>query len=90
MTVTPIDYNRDATALIFSVKHKQARCTIKGYFETEEAEVVTYNKSFTYELFVKASTMLFSNYDFVVKTPEGFKKIRTMKVGNYYNRLESC
>ena len=74
MTVTPIDYNRDATALIFSVKHKQARCTIKGYFETEEAEVTTYNKSFTYELFVKANTMLFSNYDFVVKTPEGFKK----------------
>ena len=34
MTVTPIDYNRDATALIFSVKHKHARCVIKGYFET--------------------------------------------------------
>lgn len=74
MKVTPIDYNRDATALIFSVKHKHARCTIKGYFETEEAEVTTYNKSFTYELFVKARTMLFSNHDFAVKTPEGFKK----------------
>lgn len=74
MTVTPIDYNRDATALIFSVKHKYARCLIKGYFETEEAEVITYNKSFTYELFVKARTMLFSNHDFVVKTPKGFRK----------------
>ena len=74
MTVTPIDYNRDTTALIFSVKHKHARCVIKGYFETEEAEVTTYNKSFTYELFVKARTMLFSNHDFVVKTPKGFRK----------------
>ena len=74
MTVTPIDYNRDATALIFIVKHKYARCVIKGCFETEEAKVITYNKSFTYELFVKASTMLFSNYDFAVKTPNGFKK----------------
>lgn len=74
MTVTPIDYNRDATALIFSVKHKYARCLIKCYFETEEAEVVTYNKSFTYELFVKARTMLFNNHDFVVKTPKGFRK----------------
>ena len=74
MTVTPIDYNRDATALIFIVKHKYARCVIKGCFETEEAEVTTYNKSFTYELFVKARTMLFNNHDFVVKTPKGFKK----------------
>ena len=74
MTVIPIDYNRDATALIFIVKHKYARCVIKADFETEEAEVLTYNKSFTYELFVKARTMLFSNHDFVVKTPEGFKK----------------
>ena len=77
MTVIPIDYNKDTTALIFSVKHKHARCTIKGYFETEEAEeaeVITYNKSFTYELFVKARTMLFSNHDFVVKTPKGFEK----------------
>ena len=74
MKVTPIDYNRDATALIFSVKHKHARCAIKSYFETEEAEVITYNKSFTYELFVKARTMLFNNHDFVVKTPKGFRK----------------
>ena len=74
MTVIPIDYNRDATALIFSVKHKHARCIIKACFETEEAEVTTYNKSFTYELFVKARTMLFNNHDFVVKTPNGFKK----------------
>ena len=74
MTVAPIDYNRDTTALIFSVKHKHARCTIKCYFETEEAVVITYNKSFTYELFVKARTMLFNNHDFVVKTPKGFRK----------------
>ena len=47
---------------------------IKGYFETEEAEVITYNKSFTYELFVKARTMLFSNHDFIVKTPKKFEK----------------
>ena len=51
MTVIPISYNRDTTALIFSVKHKHARCVIKACFETEEAEVTTYNKSFTYELF---------------------------------------
>ena len=74
MTVIPIGYNRDATALIFSIKHKYARCAIKGYFETGEAEVITYNKSFTYDLFVKARTKLFNIHDFVVKTPKGFKK----------------
>lgn len=74
MKVSPINYNRDATALIFNVKHERARCVIKACFETEEAEVTTYNESFTYELFVKARTMLFRNHDFVVKTPKKFEK----------------
>lgn len=74
MTILPIAYNRDETALIFSIKHKYARCTVKGYFETEEAEIITYNKSFTYELFVKARIMLFNKHDFIIKTPKGFRK----------------
>ena len=74
MTVIPIAYNKDDTAIIFYVKHQYARCAIKCCFETGEAQVTTYNKSFNYELFVKARTILFNRHDFVIKTPKKFMK----------------